>query len=64
LRGWLRCVEDLNKPVEKVVHVCEPEAGINLSGVEDEQRSHDDLKDCQEGKIENLGGQGRVDETD
>jgi hypothetical protein len=29
LRGWLRHVENLNRP-EKVVQVCEPETGRNL----------------------------------
>jgi hypothetical protein len=33
-----------------MVHVCEPEAGRNLSDVEDELRSTEDLIDCQEGR--------------
>jgi hypothetical protein len=47
----LRHAKDLNEPEEKVVHVCEPEAGRNLSD-EDELRSLEDLRDCQEGRTE------------
>jgi hypothetical protein len=50
LRGWLRYVESLSDDEEEVVHVCEPEAGRNLS--DDELRSLDDLKYCQEGRDE------------
>jgi hypothetical protein len=35
LRGWLRHDEDLNEPEEEVVHICEPEAGRNLSDNEE-----------------------------
>jgi hypothetical protein len=34
---------------EEMVQVCEPEAGRNLSD-EDELRSLEDLRDCQEGR--------------
>jgi hypothetical protein len=34
---------------KEMVHVCEPEAGRNLSD-EDELRSLEDLRDCQEGR--------------
>jgi hypothetical protein len=43
LREWLRYVENLNGP-EKMVQVCEPETGINLS----ELGSAEDLRDYQE----------------
>jgi hypothetical protein len=46
IRGWLRHAEVLNELEEEVVHVCEPEAGRNLSDVE-EERSLEDLRDCQ-----------------
>jgi hypothetical protein len=52
LKGWLRHAKNLNGPEEEMVQVCEPEARRNLSDVEDELRSQDDLKDHQEGKIE------------
>jgi hypothetical protein len=45
LKEWLRYVEDL-RVEEEVVHVCEPEAGRNLSD-DEEKRSLEDLKDCQ-----------------
>jgi hypothetical protein len=36
---------------KEVVHVCEPEAGRNLSD-DEEKRSLEDLRDCQEGSEE------------
>jgi hypothetical protein len=54
LKIWLRHVEDLKELEEKMVHVCELEAGRNLSDIEDELRSLEDIKDYQEGKIESL----------
>jgi hypothetical protein len=50
LRMWLRHVESLRDDEEEMVQACEPEAGRNLSDVEDEQRSQDDLIDFQEGR--------------
>jgi hypothetical protein len=50
LRRWLRHVENLNRPEERV-QICEPETGRNL-GSEDELGSAEDLKDCQEGSPE------------
>jgi hypothetical protein len=50
LKGWLRHAENLNGPEEEMVQVCEPEAGRNLSDDEDELRSAEDLRDCQEGR--------------
>jgi hypothetical protein len=47
----LRYVENL-RDKEEMVHAYEPETGINLSDVEDELISLDDLKDCQEGRDE------------
>jgi hypothetical protein len=47
---WLRHAESLRYE-EKMVHVCEPEVGRNLSD-EDELRSLEDLRDCQEGRTE------------
>jgi hypothetical protein len=35
---------------EEVVHTCEPENGRNLSDVENEIRSLEDLIDCQVGR--------------
>jgi hypothetical protein len=52
LKGWLRYVESL-KSEEEVVHICEPEAGRNLSD-DQEKRSLDDLRDCQVGSEESL----------
>jgi hypothetical protein len=49
LRGWLRYVESL-RVEEEMVHVCEPEAGINLSDDEEKERSNRDLIDCQVGR--------------
>jgi hypothetical protein len=49
LKIWLRHVENLNRPEEKMVQVCEPEDGRNLSS-EDDMGSAEDLKDCQEGR--------------
>jgi hypothetical protein len=46
----LRHAENLNGPEEEMVQVCQPEARRNLSDVEDELRSQDYLKDCQEGR--------------
>ena len=51
LRWWLRSAENLNRP-EKRVQVCEPNTGRNLSYVEDEMGSDEDLKHCQEGREE------------
>jgi hypothetical protein len=45
LRRWLRYVESL-RDTEEVVHVCEPEAGRNLSD-DEEKRSLEDIRDCQ-----------------
>jgi hypothetical protein len=50
LKEWLRYVEDL-RVEEEVVHVCEPEAGRNLSD-DEEKRSLEDLRDCQAGSEE------------
>jgi hypothetical protein len=50
LRGWLRYVESL-KDEEEMVHICEPEAGRNLSD-DEEERSSSDLIDCQVGRDE------------
>ena len=50
LRRWLRYVKSL-RPIEEMVHVCEPEAGRNLSD-DDEKRSLEDLRDCQAGSEE------------
>jgi hypothetical protein len=47
LRIWLRHAENLNRPEKKMVQVCEPEDGRNLSS-EDDMGSAEDLKDCQE----------------
>jgi hypothetical protein len=51
LKIWLRHAENLNRPEKKMVQVCEPEDGRNLSS-EDDMGSAEDLKDCQEGRIE------------
>jgi hypothetical protein len=56
LKEWLRYVESLRYE-EDMVHVCELETGRNLSDIEDELRSLEDLKDCQEGRTKNLGCQ-------
>jgi hypothetical protein len=48
LKMWLRHAESLIDE-EEMVQVCEPEAGRNLSD-EDELRSLEDLRDCQEGR--------------
>jgi hypothetical protein len=48
LKMWLRHAESL-RDEEDMVHVCDPEAGRNLSD-KDELRSLEDLKDYQEGK--------------
>jgi hypothetical protein len=48
LKIWLMHDEDLNAPEEEMVHVCEPEAGRNLSDIE-EERSLEDLMNCQGG---------------
>jgi hypothetical protein len=45
---WLRHAESL-RDEEEMVQVCELEVGRNLSD-EDELRSLEDLRDCQEGK--------------
>jgi hypothetical protein len=50
LKEWLRYVEDL-RVEEEVVHVCEPEAGRNISD-DEEKRSLEDLRDCQAGSEE------------
>jgi hypothetical protein len=49
LKIWLRHVENLNRLEEKMVQVCEPEDGRNLSS-EDDMGSTEDLKDFQEGR--------------
>jgi hypothetical protein len=48
LKMWLRHAKSL-RDEEEMVHVCEPEARRNLSD-EDELRSLEDLRDCQEGR--------------
>jgi hypothetical protein len=48
LIGWLRHAECL-KGEQEMVHICEPEAGINLS-YDEEERSIRDLIDCQVGR--------------
>jgi hypothetical protein len=48
LKMWLRHAEIL-RDEEEMVHVCEPEAGRNLSD-KDEMRSLEDLRDFQEGR--------------
>jgi hypothetical protein len=50
LKEWLRYVEDL-RVEEEVVHVCEQEAGRNLSD-DEEKRSLEDLRDYQVGSEE------------
>jgi hypothetical protein len=54
LRKWLRYAENL-RPIEEeeMVQVCEPEIG-EIFGVENEMRSADDLKDCHEGREEEI----------
>jgi hypothetical protein len=52
LKGWLRHAENLNRSEEEMVQVCEPEAGGNLSDAEDDMRSAEDLKECQESREE------------
>jgi hypothetical protein len=47
LRGWMRYVESLRHE-EEMVHMCEPEAGRNLSD-DEEERSSSDFIDCQVG---------------
>jgi hypothetical protein len=51
LRRWLRHVENLSDIEEKVIHICEPEIGRNLSD-EEEVRSVKGLINCQEGRDE------------
>jgi hypothetical protein len=48
LRRWMRYVKSL-RATEEMVHVCEPEAGRNLSD-DEEKRSLKDLIDCQVGR--------------
>jgi hypothetical protein len=50
IRGWLRHVESLRNDEEEMVQVCEPETRRNLSDAEDELRSLEDLRDCQDGR--------------
>jgi hypothetical protein len=50
LKEWLRYVEDL-KVEEEVFHVCELEAGRNVSD-DEEKRPLEDLKVCQAGSEE------------
>jgi hypothetical protein len=52
LRGWLRYAENLNGPEEEMVQICEPETGRNLNDEENELGSAEDLKNCQEGRVE------------
>jgi hypothetical protein len=47
---WLRHAKSLRDDEEEMVHVCELEAGRNLSDAEDELRSLEDLRDCQDGR--------------
>jgi hypothetical protein len=51
LKRWLRHVENLSDIEEKVIHICEPEIGRNLSD-EEEVRSVKGLINCQEGRDE------------
>jgi hypothetical protein len=53
LIGWLRHVERL-RGEQEMVHIYEPEAGRNLSN-DEEERSLEDLLNCQEGSEEILG---------
>jgi hypothetical protein len=48
LKGWMRYTESL-KDIEEVVHVCEPEAGRNLSD-DEEERSLEDIVNYQVGR--------------
>jgi hypothetical protein len=50
LKRCLRHANSLRDEQKEMVQVCEPETGRNLSDVEDELRSENDLKDCQEGR--------------
>jgi hypothetical protein len=52
LKRWLGHDESL-RDEQDMVHICEPEDGRNLSDTEDELRSLDDPKDCQEGRTKN-----------
>jgi hypothetical protein len=64
LGRWLRYVEDL-RDTEEVIHICEPEAGRNLSD-EEESRLDGDLIDFQVGRSElssfQVGNEKRPDE--
>jgi hypothetical protein len=52
LKGWLRYTESL-RDIEEVVHVCEPEDRINFND-DEEDRSLEDVVNCQEGSEESL----------
>jgi hypothetical protein len=51
LRKWLRHVETLSDIEEELIHIYEPETGINLSD-EEEKRFIEDLIKCQGGRSE------------
>jgi hypothetical protein len=51
LRRWLRYAKSL-RATEEMVHVCEPEAGRNLSDDEEKERSNIDLRSYQVGNEE------------
>jgi hypothetical protein len=50
----LRYDEDLKATEEEMIYHCEPEIGEGLEDEEDELGSDEDLKDCQEGRVEIL----------
>jgi hypothetical protein len=52
LKWWLRPAENLNRPEEERVQICEPETGRNLDDAEDELGLAEDLKHYQEGREE------------
>jgi hypothetical protein len=45
VRKWLRHAENLSDTEEKVIHICEPDIGRNLSD-DEEKRSVKDLIKC------------------
>jgi hypothetical protein len=51
LKKWLRHTKNLSDTKEKVIHICEPEIGRNLSD-DEENRSVKDLINCQGGRSE------------
>jgi hypothetical protein len=57
LKRWLRYAENLKATEEKMVEVCWPETGKGLDDWDDEEDelgSSEDLKDCQEGREEEI----------